>query len=112
MFILEQEIARHGLNWKAVGKYHSPDRECGRYAWKIYRHYVGMGEDKEPNNGKATHGSQKLSDPGGMQRHSGVSPQGRVAHITFRPKIKDQGRFHLSACGTQTARCVPSFSKA
>ena len=25
VWILEQEIARHGLNWRAVGKYHSPD---------------------------------------------------------------------------------------
>ena len=41
LFILSQEIARHGLNWKAVGKYHSPDNERGRrYAWKIYRHYL------------------------------------------------------------------------
>jgi soluble lytic murein transglycosylase-like protein len=35
--ILADEIARHGLTWKAVGKYHSPDDERGRlYAWKIY----------------------------------------------------------------------------
>jgi len=77
MFILSQEIARHGLNWKAVGKYHSPDMERGRrYAWKIYRHYVGM--VKEADNDKTEHGSQKLSDPGGIQRHPSVRPQGRV----------------------------------
>jgi len=81
MFILSQEIARHGLNWKAVGKYHSPDMERGRrYAWKIYRHYVGMAGNKEADNGKEA-GSQKLSDPGGIQRHSGVRPQGRT--VTF-----------------------------
>ena len=28
--ILAEEIARHGLNWKAVGKYHFPDLERGR----------------------------------------------------------------------------------
>ncbi|GFH63435.1 MAG: putative type IV secretion system component virB1 [Candidatus Desulfovibrio kirbyi] len=39
--ILEDEITRHGLNWKAIGKYHSPDIERGRrYAWLIYRHYT------------------------------------------------------------------------
>ena len=37
--ILAEEIARHGLNWLAVGKYHSPDLERGRqYAWRVYRH--------------------------------------------------------------------------
>ena len=36
-WILAQEIARYGLNWRAVGRYHSPDEERGRqYAWKIY----------------------------------------------------------------------------
>jgi len=71
MFVLSQEIARHGLNWKAIGKYHSPDMERGRrYAWKIYRLYVG----KEADNGKAEHGHQNLSVPGGIQRHSGVRP--------------------------------------
>ena len=82
MFILSQEIARHGLNWKAVGKYHSPDVERGRrYAWKVYRHYAGMIERKEADNDKAAHGSQKLSVTGGIQRHSGVRPQGRI--VTF-----------------------------
>jgi soluble lytic murein transglycosylase-like protein len=38
--ILADEIARHGLNWKAVGKYHSPDMERGRrYSWRVYQHY-------------------------------------------------------------------------
>ena len=42
--ILEDEIARHGLNWKAIGKYNSPDIERGRrYAWLIYRHYTRRG---------------------------------------------------------------------
>jgi len=82
LFILEREIARHGLNWRAVGKYHSPDVERGRrYAWNIYRHYTGMAGDKEVENGNTAHGPQKLSVPGGIQRRSGVRPQGRV--ITF-----------------------------
>jgi len=82
LFILGEEIARHGLNWKAVAKYHSPDMERGRrYAWKIYRHYAGMAGHKEADNDKAAHGSQKLSVTGGIQRHSGVRPQGRI--VTF-----------------------------
>jgi hypothetical protein len=80
--ILADEIARHGLTWKAVGKYHSPDVERGRlYAWKIYRHYAAMAGDREADNGKAEHGHQNLSVTGGIQRHSGVQPQGRV--VTF-----------------------------
>lgn len=40
--ILAAEIARYGLNWQAIGKYHSPDTERGRrYAWLIYYHYAG-----------------------------------------------------------------------
>ena len=36
-WILAEEIARHGLNWKAIGKYHSPDPErARRYAWLVY----------------------------------------------------------------------------
>jgi len=82
LFILGQEIARHGLNWKAVAKYHSPDMERGRrYAWKIYRHYAGMAGHKEADNDKAAHGSQKLPVTGGAQRHSGVRTQGRI--VTF-----------------------------
>jgi hypothetical protein len=80
--ILAGEISRHGLTWKAVGKYHSPDTERGRlYAWKIYRHYADMAGDREADNGKAEHGHKDLSGTGGIQRHSGVQPQGRV--VTF-----------------------------
>lgn len=43
-WILAEEIAQHCLNWKAVGKYNSPDTERGRqYAWFVYRHYAGPG---------------------------------------------------------------------
>ena len=42
-WILTREIARHGLNWRAVGKYHSPDVERGRrYAWFVYLHYANV----------------------------------------------------------------------
>jgi hypothetical protein len=99
IFILSQEVARHGLNWKAVGKYHSPDMERGRrYAWKIYRHYEGMAGQKEADNGKAAHGYQKLSDTGGIQRHSGVRPQGRI--VTFDVQQAGMPRHSGSEHGT------------
>jgi len=84
LFILGEEIARHGLNWKAVAKYHSPDMERGRrYAWKIYRHYVGMtGHNKEADSdGKTAQGNQNVPVTRGIQRHSGIVPQGRI--VTF-----------------------------
>lgn len=38
-FILASEIRRHGLTWKAVGKYHSPTAwRATRYAQKIKKH--------------------------------------------------------------------------
>ena len=48
-WILAQEIARHGYNWRAVGKYHSPDAERGRrYAWRVYRYYASRSEPGSP----------------------------------------------------------------
>lgn len=56
--ILAAEIARHGLNWQAVGKYHSPDPERGRqYAWLVYKHYAGQGASKQPT--ETPHAQQK-----------------------------------------------------
>jgi soluble lytic murein transglycosylase-like protein len=80
MFVLSQEIARHGLTWKAVGKYHSPDRERGRrYAWLIYRNYARSAA-KERDHGK-TLGSQNLSHGGGIWRNPSVRQPGRI--VTF-----------------------------
>lgn len=40
--ILRDEIDRHGMNWLAVGKYHSPDPFLGRqYACMVSRHIKG-----------------------------------------------------------------------
>ena len=98
VFVLSQEVARHGLNWKAVGKYHSPDRERGRrYAWKIYRHFVGI-KGKEADNGKAKRSHENLSDTGGIQLHSGVSPQGRA--VTFDVQQTGVPRYSGSELGT------------
>lgn len=82
--ILAQEIAQHGLNWKAVGKYHSPDLERGRqYAWLVYRHYAGQSASnkKEAPHAKQKARSQSLPDTGGVQRNSGISKPGRI--VTF-----------------------------
>ena len=49
-WILAEEIARHGLNWQAVGKYHSPNSERGRkYEWLVYYHSM---KAKEPPTNK------------------------------------------------------------
>lgn len=40
VWILAQEIQRHGFNWKAVGAYHSPTHSRQRrYAYSIAQHY-------------------------------------------------------------------------
>jgi hypothetical protein len=77
--ILADEITRHGLNWLAVGRYHSPDTERGRrYAWKVYRNYARR-TAQEKGHGK-TADPQNLSDRGGIRRNPGVRPQsGAVA---------------------------------
>lgn len=42
-WILANEIARHGFNWKAIAKYHSPSsREGNRYALKVIRQLVAI----------------------------------------------------------------------
>lgn len=103
-WILAEEIARHGLNWKAVGKYHSPDLERGRrYAWLVYRHYAGPGASHFPQ--EVPHADQKantqnVSDAGGTRADQRVSQQGRAVplHVqqesvpwVFRPKSGASG---------------------
>jgi hypothetical protein len=73
--ILADEIARHGLTWKAVGKYHSPDTERGRqYAWKIYT----AAEKREVRHADQKKSGDNISDTGGIQRGSGRSGPGRI----------------------------------
>lgn len=98
-WILAEEIARHGLNWKAVGKYHSPDPERGRqYAWLIYRHYAGQRASKvsqEVHRADQKMHTQNVSDPGGTRadprigQQSGAVPlhvQQKGVPWVFRPK--------------------------
>ncbi len=83
-WILAEEIARHGLNWQAVGKFHSPDPERGRrYAWLVYRHYAGpsASNQKEAERAKQKTGSQNIPDPGGVWRNPRISRPGRI--VTF-----------------------------
>lgn len=85
-WILAQEISRHGLNWLAVGKYHSPDTERGRrYAWLIYWKYAGNAQaetaPKEKSYAIQETRAQNLPDTGGVRRNPGLSQQGRI--ITF-----------------------------
>ena len=88
--ILAAEISRYGLNWQAVGKYHSPDEERGRqYAWRVYWQHQGA----QVNGQKA--GSQNVFDSGRVRTDQGIGQQrGPVpVHVqqkgmpwVFRPK--------------------------
>ena len=93
-WILAQEIARHGLTWKAMGKYHSPDMERGRrYAWHVYQHYAPLSNQPSPSsspqeskNAVKTSSREKLPDAGGVQRGSGLRRQGRSVSLDLPEK--------------------------
>lgn len=103
-WILAEEIARHGLNWKAVGKYHSPDPERGRrYAWLVYRHFAGPGASnpsKEiPHADKKTH-TPNVFDSRGTRANQGIGQQSGAVPLyiqqkgvpwVFRPKSGASG---------------------
>ena len=102
-WILAEEISRHGLSWKAVGKYHSPDPERGRqYAWLVYRHYAGQRASKVEEVPRADQetDTQNVSDPRGTRADQGVGQQSGVVplHVqqkgvpwVFRPKSGTSG---------------------
>jgi len=103
-WILAEEIARHGLNWKAVGKYHSPDTERGRqYAWLIYRHYAGQRASKvttEVPRAEQKTDTQNLFDTRGTRADQGIGQQSGAVpfHVqqkgvpwVFRPKSGASG---------------------
>lgn len=88
--ILAEEIARHGLNWKAVGKYHSPDPERGRqYAWLIYRHYAGHRASKitteVPHAEQETH-TQNVYDARGTRTDPGFGQQSGLVPLNIQQK--------------------------
>jgi len=84
--ILAEEIARHGLNWQAVGKYHSPDPERGRrYAWLVYRHYAGQSaSQKEVGRAQQKTSHQNIPHPGGVWRNPNVSRPGRIITLDLQ----------------------------
>ena len=102
-WILAEEIARHGLNWKAVGKYHSPDPERGRkYAWLVYRHYAGQRASnvKEVSRADQKTHTQNVSDSRGTRADQGIGQQSGAVplHVqqkgvpwVFRPKSGASG---------------------
>ena len=89
-WILAEEIARHGLNWKAVGKYHSPDPERGRqYAWLVYRHYAGQRASKIPTEvphaEQETH-TQNVPDTRGTRADQGIGQQSGPVPVHVQQK--------------------------
>ena len=102
-WILAEEITRHGLNWKAVGKYHSPDPERGRkYAWLVYRHYAGQRASNPTEAPRADQktDTQNVSDTRGTRADQGIGQQGGAVplHVqqkgvpwVFRPKSGASG---------------------
>ncbi len=89
-WILKEEIARHGLNWQAVGKYHSPDTERGRrYAWLVYYHYAGRGASttqKEASHAEQKTRPQNVSDSGGIRTNQEVGQQNRTVPLHVQQK--------------------------
>jgi cytosine/adenosine deaminase-related metal-dependent hydrolase len=88
--ILADEIARHGLTWTAVGRYHSPDTERGRlYAWKIFaaartgKNIRIINAEQESRHADQEKSRNDLSDAGGIQRRSGQRQSGRVVTFGF-----------------------------
>lgn len=83
--ILKGEIQRYGLNWIAVGKYHTPHPERGRkYAWRVYNRLKEVNHDKALFASRKTSqlNSESQSDSSGIWRNHGVERKGRL--ITFR----------------------------
>lgn len=90
VWILEQEIARHGFNWLAVGKYHSPDEERGRqYAWRVFAasHKSAKPATPQPLMRSSHAHEEKSRDNlpvgGGVQRRTGQRQPGRIVTFTL-----------------------------
>jgi len=84
LLILGQEIKRHGFNWLAVGKYHTPNPERGRqYAWRVFRHLKGGSLETLFTQGKKEgNGLFSESNSSGIWRNPEQVQKGRI--ITFR----------------------------
>ncbi|MDL2209705.1 lytic transglycosylase domain-containing protein [Desulfovibrio sp. OttesenSCG-928-I05] len=83
-WVLAEEISRHGLTWKAVGKYHSPDDEKGRaYAWRVFRAadkekvkawFEGQRNAKQKNARFNVPDGRGISGSKGERRQGGLIP--------------------------------------
>lgn len=89
LYILGQEIKRHGFNWLAVGKYHSPNPERGRlYAWRVFRRLEGGCLEKNLARRTAQIVSADIiHDSRRIWRNHGIKPKGRL--VTFR--VREEG---------------------
>ena len=89
-WILADEISRHGLTWKAVGKYHSPDDEKGRaYVWRIFR-AADPAKVKAwlegVSNAKQKNARFNLPDGSGIRGSEGERRPGRIVPVkVFAP---------------------------
>ena len=84
LYILDQEIKRHGFNWLAVGKYHSPNPERGkRYAWRVFHRLAGGLLEKTLATRKTQISHvEGIHDTHRIWRNPSIKPKGRL--ITFR----------------------------
>lgn len=83
-WILDQEIRRHGRNWKAVGRYHSPDHERGRqYAWQIYRKMTDGKAEQAARQARQMR--EDVRHGRGIIRPAGKQRPGRIISFDVRP---------------------------
>ena len=76
--LLADELQRHGRNWRAVGRYHSPDPERGRlYAWNIYNTARRIeGEKGHGKENRPVKGNNGVPDAGGIRGSDGQRQTG------------------------------------
>lgn len=100
--ILAQEIMRYGLNWQAVGRYHSPNMERGRhYAWRVYYQLVKpkvLDMPKGEIYAEQKTCSQDLPVSRGIWRNPQIGTPGRV--IPFHIQQKGLSGLHCAKPGT------------
>lgn len=88
--LLTDAFKRYGMNWKAVGHYHSPDPERGRlYAWKIYNTARRIeGEKRHGKANRTAEGNNGVLDAGGIRDGNGQRQTGETIPI----KIPEAGQ--------------------
>ena len=86
--ILVAEIERHGFNWKAVGRYHSPTEWRSQdYAWRVFKRMGGQGNGTSTfAQRQETANSLSILQFRGIWRGKGVQRPGRIISFDFREK--------------------------